>query len=91
MPPDISFKPAWETSSRPTGEQISDTHSTPTATPGINQHRPWDRLNPCPSKKNQKLNNEQGTEKEHAADDQGAVSAPRRGRGGEGANLHGNF
>jgi hypothetical protein len=53
MPPDTGYKPAWETSSRTTGEQ-QVSHGIPTDTPGINQHSPLDRLTPCPTKKQKK-------------------------------------
>jgi hypothetical protein len=54
-------------------------HVIPTATPGINQQRPLDRLT-LASQKNktkQKLNNKKGTGKEHAAE--GAMSTPEMG------------
>jgi hypothetical protein len=40
-------------------------HGIPTSTPGINQRSHLDRLTPAPQKE-KKLNNKQGTEKEHA-------------------------
>jgi hypothetical protein len=82
--PDANSKPAWETSTRPTGEhQVSC--GIPTATPGINQHSSLDRLTPCPEKnKTKNLNNKQGTEKEHKAEGSGCCKCTReRGRGKE--------
>jgi hypothetical protein len=50
--PDAGYKHAWETFSIPIGEHKA-LHSIPTATPGINQHCPQDRLAPHPSEKNE--------------------------------------
>jgi hypothetical protein len=69
MPPDTGSKPAWETSSRPTGEQISGTlysNSHPRDKPAY----PPGHINPHPAKKKKKkdtkkiLNNKQGIEKD---------------------------
>jgi hypothetical protein len=62
---------------RPTGEQISGMWYS-TATPGINQHSPLDRLTSIPQKKN--LDNEQRTEKNTQQRGQGTLSAPEKGR-----------
>jgi hypothetical protein len=65
-------------------------HSIPTATPGINQHSSLHRLTSCPPKKKKKkpktkkLNNIQGTEKEHATEVTGCYRyTGERGRGKE--------
>jgi hypothetical protein len=82
--PDAGSKPAWETSGRPTAEHQAS-HGIPTATPGINQHSPLDRLTPPPSKKTKQnkktLSNKQGTENKHAAEGMGVLKAHwRRGK-----------
>jgi hypothetical protein len=58
--------------------------------PGINQHSPLGRLIPAPSKKpkkskTKKLNNKQGTKKEHTAE--GAGCSEHTGEGGRGKEL----
>jgi hypothetical protein len=61
---------------RPTGEQISSKwyyHSNPWDKP----HRPLGRLTPAPPTK--KLNNKQGTEKEHAAEGMGFSECTEEG------------
>jgi hypothetical protein len=69
-------------SGRPTGEPQTSC-GIPTATPGINQHSPLDRLTSCPAKKPQKpknkkpLNNTKGTEREHAAERVGCCKCTR--------------
>jgi hypothetical protein len=63
-------------------------HGTPTATRGINQHSPLDRLTLAPQKK--ELNNNQGTEKDMQQKGQGALSALEKGKK-QGAALHLNF
>jgi hypothetical protein len=59
-------------------------YGIPTATPGINQHTPLDRLTHCPAKQTnkqtkqpKKLNNKQGTEKKHAAEGVGCSKCTR--------------
>jgi hypothetical protein len=52
-------------------------HDTPTATPGINQHSPLDRLTPALQKK-KKLNNKQGTEKDTQKRWWGTLSAAKK-------------
>jgi hypothetical protein len=87
--PDASSKPAWETSSRPTGEQ-QESCGIPTATPRVNQHSPLGKLTLPPSKKKKKALNKQGTKKEQAAE--GAeCSRCTRGGGGARADLSNNF
>jgi hypothetical protein len=54
-------------------------HCIPTATPEINQQSPLDRLTPSPTKKN--LNNKQGTENEHTAEEKSVVRTLDKGNG----------
>jgi hypothetical protein len=53
----------------PADQQVNKevSRSIPTATPRINQHSPLNRLTSHPQKK-KKMNNKQGTEKEHTAE-----------------------
>jgi hypothetical protein len=53
-----------------------------TDTPGINKHSTQDRLNTRPAKKTNitKLNDKQGTEKEHIAEGAGCFKCTREGR-----------
>jgi hypothetical protein len=77
IPPDTGSKPAWESSGRPTGEHQTSC-GIPTATPGINQHCPLDRLTPYFAKK--ELNNKQGIEKECEAERVGCCKLTGKGR-----------
>jgi hypothetical protein len=88
MPPDTGSKLAWETSGRPTGEQIRITRYSHSQ-PWINQHSSLERL--IPQKKPKKLNNKQRTEKKHAAEGAGCCKHTGDGGQGQGADLHGNF
>jgi hypothetical protein len=61
--PATNSKPASETFGRPTGEHQAS-NGIPTVSPRMNQHNsPLGRLTPLPpNKKQQQLNNKQGTE-----------------------------
>jgi hypothetical protein len=61
-------------------------HGITIATPGINQHRPLDRLTPTPqkiiqNKTNKNLNNKQGTKKEDQQREWGTLSTLEKGEG----------
>jgi hypothetical protein len=76
--PDASSKPAWETSSRPTGEQ-QESCGIPTATPRVNQHSPLGKLTLPPSKKKKKpwINKELKRNRQQKG--QNALGAPEEG------------
>jgi hypothetical protein len=86
--PDTGSKPAWETSGRQTGEQISVTWYSH-GHPWINQHSPLDRLIPCPANK-KKLNKNKKLKSNMQQRGQGALSAPEKWEE-QGAALHTNF
>jgi hypothetical protein len=74
---------------RPTGEQISIMQYSHNH-PWNKQHSPLDRLTPRTTKR-KKLNNKQGTEKEHAAERVGCSEHTGEGRRGKELISTGTF
>jgi hypothetical protein len=85
--PDASSKPAWETSSRPTGEQQAS-RGIPTATPGIKQHGSLDRLAPPPPPKKNNWIINKDLKRNVQQRGRGAVSTPEKEEGARSWTLY---